>query len=253
MVWHRPRRALWVLAFSSRIAQNRAARSVTGHHDPGGRMTADFSALRRNMVDCQLRTYDVTDRAVLAAMDSVPREVFVPKARREVAYIDQPVRLDDLGAPGRALLPPMTAGRMLQTLDIQPGQRLLDFACGTGYSAAVALAMGAEVVACDSSAALRDAARAALAEAGAGAVTVVDQVPAASFDLIMVNGACETMPTDLADRLADGGRMVFVEGAGRSGRVMLYQRSGETVGGRAVFDAAAPMLNEFRKAPVFAL
>ena len=76
-------------------------------------MTADYSALRRNMVDCQLRTYDVTDRAVLAAMDSVPREVFVPEARREVAYIDQPVALDGLGATGRALLAPMTVGRML--------------------------------------------------------------------------------------------------------------------------------------------
>ncbi|MFY8038955.1 MAG: protein-L-isoaspartate O-methyltransferase family protein [Bosea sp. (in: a-proteobacteria)] len=216
-------------------------------------MTADFSALRRNMVDCQLRTYDVTDRAVLAAMDSVPREVFVPEARREVAYIDQPVALDGLGAAGRALLAPMTAGRMLQTLDIQPGQRLLDFACGTGYSAAVALAMGATVVAYDSSAALREAARAALAEADAGAVTVVDALPDAKFDLIMVNGACDGMPKDLADRLADGGRMVVVEGAGRAGRVMLYQRSGDSVGGRAVFDAAAPVLAEFRKAAIFAL
>jgi protein-L-isoaspartate(D-aspartate) O-methyltransferase len=147
----------------------------------------------------------------------------------------------------------MTAGRMLQTLDIQPGQRLLDVACGTGYSAAVALAMGATVVAYDSSAALREAARAALAQANAGAVTVVDAVPESAFDLIMVNGACDGMPKDLADRLADGGRMVVVEGAGRAGRVMLYQRSGDAVGGRAVFDAAAPVLDEFRKAAIFAL
>jgi protein-L-isoaspartate(D-aspartate) O-methyltransferase len=61
------------------------------------------------------------------------------------------------------------------------------------------------------------------------------------------------MPKVLADRLADGGRMVVVEGAGRAGRVMLYQRSGDAVGGRAVFDAAAPVLDEFRKAAIFAL
>ncbi len=214
---------------------------------------SDFAALRRNMVDCQLRTYDVTDRAVLAAMGEVPRELFVPPARRDVAYIDQPVALDAFGAPGRAMLPPMTAGRMLQTLDVQPGQRLLDYACGTGYSAAVALALGAEVTACEASAALREAAAGALASAGAGAVRLVEGLPEGPFDLIMVNGACETRPEALFQRLAEGGKLVIVEGAGRAGRVMLYSRSGETFGGRAIFDAAAPVLDEFRRVPAFAL
>jgi protein-L-isoaspartate(D-aspartate) O-methyltransferase len=216
-------------------------------------MAPDFAALRRNMVDCQLRTYDVTDRAVLAAMDSVPRESFVPEARRDIAYIDQVVALDDFGARGRALLAPMTVGRMLQSLDVQPGQSFLDYACGTGYTSAVALALGAQVTAYDVEPALRAAARGILAQCGARAVIVADALPQASFDLIFVNGACGRRPDALAEKLAENGKMIFIEGHGRSARVILVQRSGGAVGGRTVFDSAAPPLPEFRAEPAFAL
>ncbi len=222
--------------------------------DAGSRhLTTDFSALRRNMVDCQLRTYDVTDRAVLAAMGSVARELFVPTSRQDVAYIDQLVPLDSFGAQRRALLPPMTCGRMLQTLDVQPNQRFFDYACGTGYTAAVAAMLDADVFAFDVNPNLRDAARKALQAAGAGNVHVVDTLPSATFDLIFVNGATDARPETLLDLLADGGKLVVVEGSGRAGRVMLYQRSGGVIGGRAIFNAAAPLLGEFRKASVFAL
>jgi protein-L-isoaspartate(D-aspartate) O-methyltransferase len=216
-------------------------------------MMCDYPALRRNMVDCQLRTYDVTDRAVLAAMGSVPRELFVPDARREVAYIDQPVSLDAFGAQGRAMLAPMTCGRMLQTLDVQPGQSFFDYACGTGYTAALAVALGAKTTAFDPSHALRVAARAALAAAAGADVEIVDAMPTGTFDLVFVNGGVDTLPPQLAACMADGGKLVIVEGTGRSGRVMLYQKTGTTVGGRQVFDAAVSQLAEFRTAPAFAL
>jgi protein-L-isoaspartate(D-aspartate) O-methyltransferase len=216
-------------------------------------MDPDYASLRRNMVDCQLRTYDVTDRAVLAAMDDIPREIFVPEARRQVAYIDQPVALDAYGAAGRALLAPMTSGRMLQTLDVKPGQTFLDYACGTGYTAAVAAALGAKVTAFDPSAALRAAARDALAKAGVNGVDVVDTMPDQPFEQIFVNGSCARLPASLSGLMADGGQLVLVEGAGRSGRVMLYVRNGSVVGGRQVFDAAVAELDEFRADLVFAL
>jgi protein-L-isoaspartate(D-aspartate) O-methyltransferase len=216
-------------------------------------MDIDFTALRRNMVDCQLRTYDVTSRPVLAAMDEVPREVFVPAARREIAYIDQPVDLESFGAAGRVMLAPMTAGRMLQTLDVKPGMSLLDYACGTGYTAAVASRLGARVTAYDGDGALRSAARHALQSAGEAEVAVADDLPKGPFDLIFVNGSCEARPEPLFALLADGGRIVFVEGAGRAARVMLGQRSGEVVSARPVFDAAAPVLQEFRRPVAFAL
>ncbi len=212
----------------------------------------DFAALRRNMVDGQLRTYDVTRRDVLAAMAQVPRELFVPEAMRPLAYIDQPIALDAFGAPGRALLPPMTAGRMLQALDLRPGERLLEVQGGTGYVAAVADAMGASAVLAESEEALRAAAKQALAAAGRNHVNVVASA-AGLFDAIFVHGACEVSPRALHPLLADGGRMVAIEGLGRSGRVMLYHRSHDVVSGRPVFDAAGPPLAAFRREPAFAL
>jgi protein-L-isoaspartate(D-aspartate) O-methyltransferase len=212
----------------------------------------DYAALRRNMVDCQLRTYDVTNREVLAAMDAVPRELFVPDARKPLAYIDQPVPLDGLGAPSRALLPPMTAGRMLQTLELKAGQRFLDYEGGTGYVAALAAAMGAAAVLRESHEELRAIAGTALAATGQGGVTVAPQATGV-FDAIFVNGACEGPPRSLHGLLADGGRMVAIEGVGRAGRVMLYQRSHDVVSGRPVFDAAGPLLAEFRQERAFAL
>jgi protein-L-isoaspartate(D-aspartate) O-methyltransferase len=212
-------------------------------------MMADFEALRRNMVDCQLRTYDVTDRRVLSAMAKVPREVFVPEARREIAYIDQPV---DLGH-GRALLPPMTVGRMLQNLDLAEGAALLDVAGGTGYTAALAAEMGAKVTLFEPEAALHERARMALATVGHPDVQITGMLPSGRFDFILVNGACEDEPRDLMAMLADGGRIVFVHGLGRSGRVMLCQSSHGVIGGRAVFDAAAPALAAWRRKAEFAL
>ena len=100
-----------------------------------------FTGLRRNMVDCQLRTYDVTDRAVLAAADEVPREAFVPESLAHLAYLDQAIGLP---GTGRALMTPMVIARMIQTLDIEPGEDVLEYGGGTGYGAALIDRMGAK-------------------------------------------------------------------------------------------------------------
>ncbi|MCX7325844.1 MAG: protein-L-isoaspartate O-methyltransferase [Hyphomicrobiales bacterium] len=216
-------------------------------------MMTDFAALRRNMVDCQLRTYDVTDRAVLAAMDSVPREDFVPEARKPLAYLDQPVALDQFGAADRALLAPMTCGRMLQSLDVQPGQSFLDYAAGTGYTAALAAELGASVTAFEADPALRSVMWQILTNRAGGAITVAEGLPSARFDHIFVNGACAVPPESLTALLSERGRLVFIKGIGRAGKVMLYQNAGGAVSGRAIFDAAGPALAEFARIPAFIL
>lgn len=205
-----------------------------------------FLALRRNMVDCQLRTYDVTDRAVLAAADAVPREAFVPANAAHLAYLDQPIAL-----PGtrRALMAPMVVARMIQTLDIEPGADVLEYAGGSGYGAALMARVGAQTALWEPDEAARALAAQALAGSG---VTLLDTAPAqGAFDAILVSGACELQPTTLFPLLRDEGRLVVVEGIGRAARVKLYQRSGEVVSGRTVFDAYAPELAEFRRPPAF--
>jgi len=207
-----------------------------------------FAALRRMMVDCQLRTYDVMDRAVLAAADEVPREAFLPESLAHLAYLDQAVPLP---GTGRALMAPMVIARMIQILELQPGEDVLEYGGATGYGAALMARMGARAVLWEPDAAAAALAEPALRQAVA-AVSVTQNRPAdAAFDAILVSGACETVPETLFPLLRQGGRLVVVEGLGRSARVKLYQESGGNVSGRAVFDAAAPVLAEFRRAPAF--
>jgi protein-L-isoaspartate(D-aspartate) O-methyltransferase len=216
----------------------------------------DFALQRRMMVDGQLRTYDVTQAGVIAAMGSVPREAFVEEADRAVAYVDSPLAV--AGSAGtRTLLTPMVLGRLIQTAEINPEDRVLDVACATGYSAAVLSRLAAEVIAVESDSVLAERARGALSALGCANVSVVtgaldkgaaDRGP---YDVIFVGGSFEVEPQALLDQLKDGGRLVGVMGTGRAGRAMIYRRSGQTVSGRVAFDAAAPSLAEFRRPPEF--
>jgi protein-L-isoaspartate(D-aspartate) O-methyltransferase len=215
--------------------------AATGTHEMDS-----FAELRRMMVDCQLRTYDVTDRAVLAAADSVARETFLPASLSHLAYLDQSVPLP---GTGRALMTPMVIARMIQTLDLQPGERALEFGGGSGYGAALMAAMGASVTLWEPEAAAL--ALAADALAGSGVSAIGDRPAGESFDVILVSGACEEPPEDLFGLLASEGRLIAVEGLGRAARVKLYRKSGQTVSGRPVFDAAVPALAEFRRVPAF--
>lgn len=209
----------------------------------------DFASLRRNMVDCQLRTYDITDRAALAAADSVPREAFVPGSLSHLAYLDQSIPLP---GTGRALMTPMVAVRMIQLLDPQPDEAALEYAGGSGYGAALLASMGAKATLWEPDDAARALAESALSRAGAGNVTITAAQPeAASFDVILVSGACEIVPETLFPLLRPEGRLIVVEGLGRAARVMLYLKSSEIVSGRPVFDAAAPVISEFRRPAAF--
>ena len=110
----------------------------------------DYAQARRLMVDCQLRTFDVNDNAVLDAFDSVPREHFVPAGREAFAYIDQTLRIETADAEPRFVPAPMLLARMIQALELKPGTRALDVAGGYGYGAAVMARLGARVTAVES-------------------------------------------------------------------------------------------------------
>ncbi|MFD0938323.1 protein-L-isoaspartate O-methyltransferase, partial [Methylobacterium trifolii] len=97
----------------------------------------DYAQARRLMVDCQLRTFDVNDVAVLDAFDAVPRERFVPQGREAFAYIDQSLRLTPVSDDARFLPAPMLLARMIQALTLGEGVRVLDVASGYGYAAAL--------------------------------------------------------------------------------------------------------------------
>ena len=115
----------------------------------------DFAAARRMMVDGQVRTSDVTDLRLIAAMLEVPRERFVPAAKAALAYLDLdlPVKEGEAGAPVRRLLKPMVLAKLIQAAEIGAGDHVLDVGCATGYSSAVLARLAGSVVALEQDAA----------------------------------------------------------------------------------------------------
>jgi protein-L-isoaspartate(D-aspartate) O-methyltransferase len=215
----------------------------------------DFAAARRNMVDGQVRTADVTDLRIVTAMLEVPREQFVAPAMAGLAYLDLDVPVGE-GASARRLIKPMVLAKLIQAADLKTTDRVLDAGCGTGYGAAVLARIAGEVLALEQDAVLAEVARAALStlpNVGVANGPLPDGWPqAAPYDVILLEGATELAPEKLLRQLKDGGRLVCVLGAAPGAKAMLYQCSGGEFGDRPLFDAAAPVLPGFVKPPEFA-
>lgn len=218
----------------------------------------DFAAARRIMVDCQIRTNEVTDLRVIAAMLAIPREQFVPKAAAELAYLDTdlPVALDG-GSDSRRLLKPMVLAKLIQAAEIGETDRVLDIGCATGYSSAVLAQLAGSVVALEQDPVLARLARENLQAIGVHNTTVVTESlvegwPAGSpYDVIVLNGAAEVVPEALLRQLKAGGRLVGVVGRSPASKAVLYRWSGAEASGRPIFDAAAPPLPGFAEPPAF--
>ena len=214
----------------------------------------DFAAARSNMVDCQLRTNKVRDARVLDAFETVPRELFLPEARRPVAYVDEDLEI----GPGRCLIEPMVLARLLQAADIGADDLVLEVASGTGYATAVLAKLGATVIALESQQPLARRAAEAHSELGIDNVLQIEgpleqgYAKQAPYNVVVINGGVNAVPPALTDQLADGGRLVTVlQDGGEPGRAVLMQRSGALVSSRTLFDAATPLLPEFVRAPSF--
>ena len=216
---------------------------------------SDFSARRVMMVDTQVRPSDVTKFPIIDAMLIVPREAFVPHSKREAAYVGENL---DIGS-GRVMPEARTLAKMLDALDILPSDRILDIACGLGYSSAVLARMAASVVAVESDAGLAGAASATLAEIGVANVTVVQGDLAAGaaqsgpYDVITVQGGVQDVPAALLDQLAEGGRIAAIFMQGPLGVVKIGHKAEGRVTWRFAFNATAPVLPGFAKAAAFAL
>lgn len=221
-------------------------------------MTADFSELRVKMVDGQLRTTDVTSLPLLAAMLSVPREAFVPDSRRALSYIDENILISSEGGQGaRYLMKPSPLAKLVQLAEIGPNDKVLDVGAGTGYAAAVLSRLAKSVVALESDDSLADRAASTLAGLGHDNVTVVrgelkaGHKAGGPYDVIIVEGSVEELPETLLAQLAEGGRLVVVEGRGNAGVARIYLKSNGVATGRRVFNAAVKPLPGFERAPAF--
>ena len=208
---------------------------------------SDFKTARFNMIEAQIRTNDVTDVRIHAALDAVARGRFVPASRQALAYADVPVEI----APGRYLLDPRSFAKAIQLARVTAGDRVLDVGSGTGYSAAVLGRLAANVVALEQDADLVRVATGLLANAPNVQVTqgaLIEGFPGGGlYDVIFVNGAVEAEPQTLLSQLEEGGRLVTFLQSGAQGRAMLYLKEHGQVGRRADFDANVPLLAGFKK------
>lgn len=217
----------------------------------------DFAVLRQRMVDNQIRTSDVVDHAVIDAFLAVPREVFVRPADRALAYSDRELPFaGEGGAAARHLASPVVLARLVQALALGPGDRVLDVACGYGYSSAILSLLAGQVVALEEDHAIVREAAERLA-GGTSNVTVATGPlvegfpPEAPYDAILIAGGVEFVPENLARQLGADGRMAAVEMRGRFGRLMFYERSGADLFGRPVYDAVLPVLPGFARPAEF--
>ena len=208
----------------------------------------DFGAARRAMIESQLRPEGVVDAAVVNAIAGLPREEFVPPAASALAYGDRPVPLGN----GRVLAPPAVTGRLLSELEPRRGERALVVGAASGYSAALLEALGLEVTALES-----DAALASIAKSAAPGMRVMEghlaagYPGAAPYDIILIDGAVEHIPPEITAQLVEGGRIGAVLSDRGVGRLAVGRNAGGRVGFRTIADADLALLPGFERPRAF--
>lgn len=189
----------------------------------------DLTRARRNMVENQVRPWEVLDARVLEVLTELPRESFVLPAYHALAYADLALPL----AHGEVMMKPIVEGRILQALDIQPDDEVLEIGTGSGYLTACMARLGRHVVSVERHADFVETARARLGNAGIGNVELVnsdalrDFDPGRTFDAIAVTGAVAEVPQRFRDWLKVGGRLFVVAGVEPAMRALLLHREAD--------------------------
>ena len=189
----------------------------------------NFERARSNMVEQQVRPWEVLDRAVLDLMERAPREAFVPEEYRRLAYADTAVPI----GYGEVMLPPKVEGRLLQALRIGPEERVLEIGAGSGFLTWLLAQCAAHVTGIELKPALAERARANLAAHRTGNATVEvgdgrrGWERGAPYDVIAVGGSVPVREPAFEEQLVVGGRLFVVIGTAPAMEAMLVQRTGE--------------------------
>ena len=213
----------------------------------------DFDKARFNMIEQQVRPWNVMDPKVLALLGEVKREDFVPATYKDVALADLEVPLGK--GEGQCMLAPKVEARTLQELALQPGESVLEIGTGSGYMAALMARLCARVVSVEIDPALAQQARANLQAAGVNNVEVRTADAAAGhfaacsagspFDVIVLSGSVTEVPEDLLALLKPLGRLFAITGRAPAMRATLIR---PVAGGQQVdqpWDVSAPRLQNF--------
>jgi protein-L-isoaspartate(D-aspartate) O-methyltransferase len=190
----------------------------------------DLEQARFNMVEQQIRTWDVLDQQVLDLMARVPREDFVPAAYRNLAFADTCVPLDH----GQAMMLPRVEARMLQALQVEPMDRILEVGTGSGFVTALLARLGGHVTSVEIHPSLKDDAQAKLDRNGVGNVDLYlgdasrGWERSGPYDVIAVTGSLPAVEEAFETSLAVGGRLFIIVGQEPAMEALLITRVSES-------------------------
>ncbi len=213
----------------------------------------DTLAARQQMVDQQIRTWEVLDPRVLEALCAVPREAFVPARYRELAFADAPLPIGS----GQQLLAPKIQGRILQALDVNPRDGALEVGTGSGYLSAALSLLGGATHSIDIHPELTAQAAANLRSFPRARVTLetrdaFDSAPLGEFDVIAVTGSMPVYDARFERALRPGGRLFAVVGTAPVMEAILVRRIDETEWSReTLFETVIDPLVNAAAAPAF--
>lgn len=206
----------------------------------------DFEKARFNMVEQQIRPWDVLDFDVLDALEEIPRERFVDASLQGLAYADTELPL----ANGHKMLEPKVVARLAQGLKPTKNDTVLEIGTGSGYAAALLAKLAGRVVSDDLDAEQQNRAKAVLDGLGLDNIDYVqnngltEPSAGAPFDAVYVGGAVNLVPEVLKQQLKDGGRMAVIVGHKPVQRALLITRRGDTFEEKALFDTLVAHLDD---------
>ena len=222
----------------------------------------DIERARFNMIEQQIRPWDVLDLDVLALLEKLHREDFVPLAHKALAFVDMQIPLK--GAPeeaernGWCMLEPKFEARMLQDLGVRPHEKVLEIGAGSGYMAALLASRAQRVISLELHPELARMARENLQKAGIRNVEVREADGARGlaaegpFDAILLSGSVHEVPQVLLQQLKVGGRLAAIVGDAPVMRTTLFTRTGEAEWEtKQPWDTVAPRLANFPEASRF--
>lgn len=208
---------------------------------------------RFNMIEQQIRPWDVLDQGVLSLLSLVKREDFVPVAHKALAFMDTEIPLPN----GGHMLAPRVEARLLQELKVARHEKVLEIGTGSGYMAALLGHKAQSVITLELDAEQAKQAGESLRRAGVLNVKVQQADGArgfageAPFDAILLSGSVSTVPQILLDQLKPGGRLAAIVGEQPMMRAMLYTREASGVRAQVLFDTVAPRLAGFEQPSSF--
>lgn len=214
----------------------------------------DFALARRNMVDNQIRTWEVIDPRVLELVSRMPREDFVPEQHRTLAYADMMLPL----GRGQVMMPPKMEARILQELEVDPKDKILEVGTGSGFMTALLASLGGHVHSVEIIPELKLRAQERLAAHGIKNATLEVGDAArgwarhAPYDVICITGSLPVLPEEFLRQLAPGGRLFAIVGRSPAMEVKLIRRLDEvSVSELSLFDTDLPPLINAPEPPKF--